>query len=140
MSKPDDIPEWAWAAAVAVEEAMILANGDDCTCAECAFRRTTLIARAILAAQLAERERCDAVRLALSEGLDLCVRARRMDEAEKERQDLYMRDPNMTRSLTIPLWAEDQYQTDLAAWEAKARSLMTLPIASAIRNPEGERG
>jgi len=68
------------------------------------------------------------LREALSEGLDLCARARRMDEMERERAELYLRNPDMTRSATIPLWAEEQYQKDLAAWEAKAKSLMSFPF------------
>jgi hypothetical protein len=59
---------------------------------------------------------------ALSEGLDLCVRARKMDAMEKDRAEMYLRNPKMTRSLTIPLWVEEHYQSDLSAWEAKARA------------------
>lgn len=58
----------------------------------------------------------------LSEGLDLCVRARKMDALEKERAEYYVLNPHVTRSMTIPLWAEEQYQADLADWEARARS------------------
>ena len=58
----------------------------------------------------------------LSEGLDLCARARKMDAMEKERAEFLLRNPDMTRSATIPVWAEEQYQRDLAAWEAKPRS------------------
>lgn len=47
---------------------------------------------------------CGTCKQLLSEGLDLCVRARLMDSAD-----------------TFPLWLEEQYQADLAAWEAKSR-------------------
>lgn len=66
------------------------------------------------------------LRAVLSDGLDLCARARNMDRMERERIEHQMRNPELTRSATIPLWAEEQYQNDLAAWEAKAKALMTL--------------
>lgn len=60
----------------------------------------------------------------LSEGLDLCVRARKMDVMEKERAEYYALNPDVTRSITIPVWAEEQYQRDLADWEARARACL----------------
>lgn len=85
----------------------------------------------------------------LSEGLDLCVRARRLDAqdrtnaaleasvdgAEWEKSGTFARyvarqnimfpeQPLMTRSATIPLWVQHQYEEDLAAWERKARAAM----------------
>jgi hypothetical protein len=75
---------------------------------------------------------------ALSEGLDLCARARKMASMEHEMADTYLRNPDMTRSATIPLWAEEQYQRDLAAWEAKSKALMPHPFrARALSNAEG---
>jgi hypothetical protein len=61
----------------------------------------------------------------LSEGLDLCVRARALDKVEEDRIETQMRNPHMTKSGTIPLWMAEQYQTDLAEWEAKARKALT---------------
>jgi len=78
----------------------------------------------------------------LSEGLDLCVRARKLDAQERTNAmvetfpeiDMERCGPRLTgsqpwapyetRSLTIPLWVQEQYERDLAAWEAKARALL----------------
>lgn len=82
----------------------------------------------------------------LSEGLDLCVRARKMDEIDRrnnflvastepdEWQQSGMFDDFVerwnhshpdkqcaTRSLTIAYWVAEQYRTDLADWERRAR-------------------
>ncbi len=60
----------------------------------------------------------------LSEGLDLCVRARELaDMEEKLMRQASMRDYE-TRSGTIPLWLEEQYQTDLADWEKRSRAAL----------------
>lgn len=89
---------------------------------------------------------CDTCRELLSEGLDLCVRARQMDAMDRraaalaaskvpdewvesgrfadyvERHNIDRPDtPISTRSGTVALWLEEQYQTDLAAWERKSR-------------------
>lgn len=73
----------------------------------------------------------------LSAGLDLCVRARKLDamvrtiavagnasdlERCADRWNAQRPDqPIMSRSGTIPLWAQDQYERDLAEWERTAR-------------------
>lgn len=67
----------------------------------------------------------------LSEGLDLCVRARKIDdglreqavrEAFPESAKLY---PEIyCRSGTPHLWVQEQYDSDLADWEARARSFL----------------
>lgn len=73
----------------------------------------------------------------LSEGLDLCVRARKLDAivrtmavADKtpdlprlaERHNAMWPDqPIMSQSGTVPLWLQDQYERDLADWERRAR-------------------
>lgn len=73
----------------------------------------------------------------LSEGLDLCVRARKLDAMVRtmavqdhtpdlermaaRHNEQWPDQPIMSRSATIPLWVQDQYETDLAAWERKAR-------------------
>ena len=91
----------------------------------------------------------------LSEGLDLCVRARKLD-AQARTNDLYdfatpsdgvefarmanADDPDrpyMTRSATIPLWVQDQYERDLADWERRARHHLMQGCPPA---PESEGG
>jgi hypothetical protein len=88
---------------------------------------------------------CETCRDILSEGLDLCVRARAMDaqdrtdaqiaisSAPKEWWDenlgrraarhnaIFQDQPMTSRSATLPLWIQDQYEKDLAEWERKAR-------------------
>lgn len=62
----------------------------------------------------------------LSEGLDLCVRARKMDETisnfVKERDTGIYESP--LRCGTVPLWLQEQYDKDLADWEARARKAL----------------
>ena len=96
------------------------------------------------------------IRQLLSEGLDLCVRARDMETKDRRAATLAassdpegwqasgkfeqyvarnnIENPNYqihTRSGTIPLWLEEQYQTDLADWESRARAaLMKAPPPS----------
>jgi len=77
-------------------------------------------------------------RALLSEGLDLCVRARKLDamarttsvvdagvsdlERYAPRHNARFPDqPVLTRSGTPALWVSDQYETDLADWERRAR-------------------
>ncbi|XHE14025.1 hypothetical protein PCC82_04565 [Agrobacterium deltaense] len=89
---------------------------------------------------------CDTCRELLAEGLDLCVRARQMDAMDRREAalkaskvpeewlesgkfDEYVERHNIdrphapiaTRSGTVRLWVEEQYQTDLADWEKKSR-------------------
>lgn len=63
---------------------------------------------------------------ALSEGLDLCVRARGLDEQVQRALQAGMGRifPESTRCATPALWVQEQYDTDLAAWETKARAVM----------------
>lgn len=92
---------------------------------------------------------CETCRKLLSDGLDLCVRARGMDEMDRRentlaissepeawveggRFDEHVERHNASegnwykqispRSGTVPLWLNDQYQKDLAIWEEKSRS------------------
>lgn len=83
----------------------------------------------------------------LSEGLDLCVRARKMDEMDRRKAaltiakepdewvasgqfDEYVKRHNINypdqqihpRSATVHLWMQDQYEKDLADWERRARA------------------
>jgi len=67
------------------------------------------------------------LRTLLGEGLDLCVRARKMTDIENE---IARRpDDGLPRSATIPLWLEDQYQKDLADWETRARAALSTDAA-----------
>ena len=79
----------------------------------------------------AGREMSEADRLAemLSEGLDLCVRARKLDAVletlpvghpKNDRKHQIIQ----PRSATPAVWALDQYDQDLEAWERRARKLM----------------
>lgn len=90
---------------------------------------------------------CETCRTLLSEGLDLCVRARKMDAIERTNATLsassdpqkwvesgmyekyaevhnrHNQDtPILTRSATMPLWLMEQYDTDLADWERRGRA------------------
>ena len=85
----------------------------------------------------------------LSEGLDLCVRARKLDAQDRtnaqikascdgeswEKSDAWQRHverhniqfpdtPLVTKSATIALWVQEQYETDLADWERRARTAL----------------
>jgi hypothetical protein len=89
---------------------------------------------------------CTTCQELLSEGLDLCVRARKLDaqdrtnaqvrisKAPKEWWDknlprrvamhnaAFPDQPMSTRSATIPMWVQDQYEKDLADWERRGRA------------------
>lgn len=89
---------------------------------------------------------CEVCRELLSEGLDLCVRARRLDAQDRTNMQIAMSkapsewwdehlprraamhnehfpdQPMLTRSATIPIWVQDQYEKDLANWERRSRS------------------
>ncbi len=93
---------------------------------------------------------CSTCRDLLSAGLDLCVRARKLEAQDRANAALecsvdgdewessgqferyairnnYL-NPDRPMSLssgTIPLWVEDQYQADLSAWEDAARQHLT---------------
>lgn len=85
----------------------------------------------------------------LSEGLDLCVRARQMDAMDRRAATLAVSSvpdewqasgqfdryvarhnievphaPISTRSGTVALWAQEQYDKDLADWECRARKAL----------------
>jgi hypothetical protein len=60
----------------------------------------------------------------LSEGLDLCVRARKLDKPVIATQEEWAKNPSITRSATPALWVQDQYDTDLADWETRARNAL----------------
>lgn len=60
------------------------------------------------------------------EALNLVVRARKLDEAilAVECKKLGSYHPDHMRCGTPHLWLMDQYDTDLAAWEAKAKTAL----------------
>ena len=67
--------------------------------------------------------------LLLSRGLDLCVRARKLDDPlEKLPLDHPKNDCNheiiQTRCGTPHLWVLDQYDKDLEAWETESRNFL----------------
>lgn len=100
---------------------------------------------------------CATCRDLLSEGLNLCVRARQMDAMDRrkatidascdpewvnsERFEAHVARNNIanphqpihTRSATVHLWVQDQYDRDLLDWEIKARQHL-----SGCSSPEGE--
>lgn len=100
---------------------------------------------------------CETCRDLLSEGLDLCVRARSMDaqdrttaqikasKAPKEwwdenlprrttsHNESFPDQPMSTRSATLPLWVQDQYEKDLAEWERKSRKHLMQGCAKSAR-------
>lgn len=62
----------------------------------------------------------------LAQGLDLCVRARNLDEQFDRALQAGMGriyGPEV-RCATPALWVQEQYDTDLAEWEARARKTM----------------
>lgn len=63
----------------------------------------------------------------LSEGLDLCVRARKLDEQHMRAIEAGMGRtfPGDVRCATPAIWAQDQYEKDLADWESRARKYLT---------------
>lgn len=69
----------------------------------------------------------DDIALLLSEGLDLCVRAQKLDRAMEEAIAAGDgRSDGRTRCLTPALWVQDQYDRDLAAWQERARAGLTI--------------
>ena len=103
---------------------------------------------------------CDDCRALLSEGLDLCVRARAMDaqdrtaaamsasSASKEwwdanlaaraqmHNETFPDQPMSSRSATLPLWVQDQYERDLAEWERRARHHLTQGCVAPRMEPQ----
>jgi hypothetical protein len=63
----------------------------------------------------------------LSEGLDLCIRAKGLDAQIEHALQAGMGRifPEGTRCATPALWVQQQYDSDLDAWETKAREVMT---------------
>ena len=69
----------------------------------------------------------------LAEALDLCARARKLDELwniNARYNSALDRDAGDTRCAFIPVFATDQYERDLAAWEQRARAALGGVIAT----------
>lgn len=76
----------------------------------------------------------------LSQGLDLCARARALDKMEQETLDRQIRE-GTTRSPTVSLWAAEAYDRELAAWERRVRSYLSrFPryTGGLVANPDGK--
>lgn len=59
----------------------------------------------------------------LAEGLDLCARARKVDDFVIKQTETYE-----TRCGTPHLWACEQYDKELSSWELRARSSLLLAV------------
>lgn len=71
----------------------------------------------------------DPIKILLAEGLDLCVRARKLDEddeAKVMRDSFHLLPEHPAMKCGTPwLWTRDQYDKDLADWEARARKALS---------------
>lgn len=67
----------------------------------------------------------DELKLLLSEGLDLCVRARKLDEDVEKALIAGRSEEYGFRCGTPALWVQEQYSKDLADWETRARNCLT---------------
>lgn len=64
--------------------------------------------------------------LLLAEGLDLCDRARKLDDQIQRAVRAGMGEifPGATRCGTPALWVQQAYDSDLAEWEARAKAAL----------------
>lgn len=77
----------------------------------------------------------DQLAQSLSEGVDLCVRARKLDDRVKEALAAGL--TTDTRCGTLALWVVEQYERDVAAWEAAAKTLLArLPTHAGLLKDE----
>lgn len=60
----------------------------------------------------------------LSEGLDLCIRARKLDDVMAQHLDRETGLYSLTRCYTPAVWVQQQYDDDLADWERRAKATM----------------
>lgn len=61
-------------------------------------------------------------RLLLGEGLNLCVRARKLDDAVQKALAIGTPDNDYeTKCGTLAVWVHEQYERDLADWERRVR-------------------
>ena len=103
---------------------------------------------------------CNECATLLSQGLDLCVRARKLDAIDRTRAQMALTersdpvdakewwtqnidrrmathnemwpDQPMSRSATYPMWVQDQYEKDLADWERRSRHHLQQGCASKV--------
>lgn len=68
----------------------------------------------------------------LSEALDLCARARRLDEIDAACMEARM---GGTRCITPAVWVAHAYERDLADWEARARAHLEKSVRYAGGKP-----
>lgn len=73
---------------------------------------------------------CEMCHTLLSEGLDLCVRARKLEEQvdislQAGMGRIYAEGTNCG---TPALWVQEQYNTDLVDWESRAKAYLTKQI------------
>lgn len=66
----------------------------------------------------------------LADGLDLCVRARSLDQtietiSPDHPENTAGHDITRVKCLTPHIWVKDQYDKDLERWETDARALLT---------------
>lgn len=66
----------------------------------------------------------DALAALLADGLDLCVRARGLDEQRAIEAGMGRIFPGATNCGTPALWVREAYDSDLAEWENKAKSAL----------------
>lgn len=74
----------------------------------------------------------------LSEGLDLCARARKLDEAIT--QAIAAGDSGEgTRCLTPAVWVQDAYDNALTDWEARSKAALSrlAPFVDHLPEPSG---
>lgn len=83
------------------------------------------------------RPTADDLALLLSEGLDLCVRAKKLDEAVSVAAALGAE----YNCATPAMWVQDAYDRDLAAWEDRARATLIrfMPVG-ALNAPPASGG
>lgn len=90
----------------------------------------------------------DEIALILSEGLDLCVRARKLDDAISAAMVAgHVGEERGTeiRCLTPALWVPEAYDRDLDAWESRAKTVlarlpMFRPLVSLSPHRQGGEG
>lgn len=101
---------------------------------------------------------CDDCATLLSQGLDLCVRARKLDAQERSNSAVrvsldgkaweasglfgqFVESNNehhpwremAPRSATIPIWLQEQYDKDLVEWEQRSRHHLMQGCASRVK-------
>lgn len=75
----------------------------------------------------------------LSEGLDLCARARKLDEAITQAIAVGDSGEGGTRCLTPAMWVQDAYEAALTAWESRAKAALSrlAPFVDHLPKPSG---